>query len=128
MLIVTWIITGLLAAFNLLAGAGKAFTPWPRLQEKMPWTASTGKGVAYLAAWSEVVGAIGAVVPLILAHTIADLSWAVWVSFAAVIGLTVIQVLAIGVNASRREFAAIPVNGVLVVLGVVAAILVAATR
>lgn len=128
MLIVTWIVTGLLAAFNLVAGAGKALTPWPRLQEKMPWTASTGKGLAYLAAWSEVVGAIGAVVPLVLAHAFEGVAWAVWVSFAAVVGLTLIQVLAIGVHAARREFDALPVNGVLIVLGIVAAVLVVATR
>lgn len=128
MLILTWIITGLLAAFNLLAGAGKAFTPWPQLQEKMPWTESTGKGIAYLAAWSEVLGAIGAVVPLILAHTLAGWEWAVWVAFAAVVGLTLIQVFAIGVHAARKEFKALPVNVVLILIGIASAILIVATR
>ena len=94
----------------------------------MPWTESTGKGLAYLAAWSEVVGAIGAIVPLILAHTITGWEWAAWVSFAAVIGLTLIQVLAIGVHVARKEFKALPVNLVLIVIGIASAILITATR
>ena len=128
MLITTWILTGLLAALNLLAGAGKAMTPWPQLQEKMPWTETTGKGPAYLAAWAEIVGAVGAVVPLILAHTLDGWSWAAWVSVAAVAGLTVIQVLAIPLHAKRGETKQLPVNIVLVVVGVVTATLIIATR
>jgi hypothetical protein len=127
MLIATWIITGIVAAINLLAGGGKASTPWPQLQEKMPWTATTGKGPAYLAAWAEVVGAVGAIVPLIIAHTVSGWEWAGWVSFAAVIGLTVIQVLAIGVHAKRKEFNVLPVNVVLITLGVASAVLIAIT-
>lgn len=127
MLIATWIITGILAAFNLLAGGGKAATPWPRLQEKMPWTESTGKGLAYLAAGAEIVGAVGAVVPLILAHTVSGWGWAACVSFAAIVGLTLVQVLAIGVHVARKEFTALPVNLVLIALGIVSAILIAAT-
>lgn len=128
MLVATWIVTGALAAFNLLAGAGKAFTPWPELQRKMPWTETTGKGLAYLAAWSEIVGAIGAVVPLILAHVVAGWEWAAWVSFAAVIGLTLVQVLAAGLHLKRGEGKAVPVNIVPIVLGIASAILIAATR
>ncbi|MCI2956443.1 DoxX family protein [Agromyces atrinae] len=125
MLIATWIVTGILAAFNLLAGAGKAFTPWKQLSQKMPWTQSTGKGLAYLAAWAEIVGAIGAIVPLILAHTIAEWEWAGAVSFAAVVGLTLIQVLAIGVHVARKEFSGLVVNVVLLLLGVASAVLIA---
>lgn len=128
MLIATWIVTGILGAFNLLAGAGKALMPWPQLREKMPWADSTGKGIAYLAAWSEIVGAVGAVVPLILAHTVAGWEWAGWVALAAVIGLTVVQFLAIGVHAARKEFSALPVNAVLILIGVAAAVLIASTR
>lgn len=128
MLITTWIVTGILAAFNLLAGAGKASMPWPKLQEKMPWTESTGKAPAYFAAWSEVIGAIGAILPLVLAHTLAGWEAAVWVSFAAVIGLTLIQVFAIGLHLKRGEAKAVPVNFVLVALGIASAILIVATR
>lgn len=127
MLITAWIVTGLLAAFNLLAGAGKAFTPWPQLQQKMPWTASTGKGAAYLAAWSEIIGAVGAIVPLILTHLLDGWAWAGWVSFAAVIGLTLIQVFAVGVHAARKEYRNLPVNGLLIVIGIASAVLITAT-
>ncbi len=128
MLITMWITTGILAAFNLLAGAGKAVTPWPQLQEKMPWTATTGKGPAYLAAWSEIVGAVGAILPLILAHALPGWTWAGWVAFAAVIGLTLIQVLAIVLHVTRKEFQALPVNLVLIVLGIASAVLIATTQ
>ncbi|GAB03778.1 hypothetical protein GII30_11705 [Gordonia amarae] len=127
MLIATWIITGIVAAINLAAGGGKASTPWPQLQDKMPWTTTTGKGPAYFAAWSEVVGAVGAIVPLILAHTVDGWEWAGWVSFAAVLGLTVIQVLAIGLHAKLKEFKALPVNVVLLGLGVASMVLIAVT-
>ncbi|PSS42939.1 hypothetical protein C6401_14505 [Arthrobacter woluwensis] len=127
MLVTTWILTGILAAFNLLAGVGKASTPWPQLQEKMPWTATTGKGPAYLAAWAEIVGAIGAILPLALAHLLAGWEWARWVAFAAVIGLTAIQVLAIGLHLKRGERKALPVNIVLLVLGIASATLIALT-
>jgi hypothetical protein len=128
MLITTWIVTGILAAFNLLAGAGKASMPWPKLQQKMPWTESTGKAPAYLAAWSEIIGALGAIFPLVLAHTLPGWGPALWVSFAAVIGLTLVQVLAIGLHLKRGEAKALPVNFVLIALGIASAILIIMTR
>jgi hypothetical protein len=128
MLITTWIITGLLAAFNLLAGAGKAAMSWPKLQEKMPWTESTGKFPAYLAAWAEIIGALGAILPLILAHTLTGWGPALWVSVAAVIGLTLIQFLAIAVHLKRGEAKALPVNVILIALGIASTILIIATR
>jgi hypothetical protein len=125
MLIATWIVSGVLAALNLLAGAGKAFTPWAALSEKMPWTQTTGKGRAYLAAWAEIVGAIGVIVPNVLAHTIPGWEWARWVSVAAALGLALIQILAIQVHRSRKE--PVQMNLVLATLGVAAAILIALT-
>jgi len=127
MLIAMWTVVGVLAAFNLLAGAGKAFTPWPRLRQRMPWTETTGKGIAYVAAWSEILGAIGAPLFLIIART-DGWGWAAWLGFAAVVGLTVIQLLAVGVHVRRREFRALPVNLVLIVLGIAAAALIAVDR
>lgn len=128
MLIATWIITGLLATVNILAGAGKAVTPWDRLREKMPWTETTGKGPAYLAAWSEIVGGVGAILPLALAHTIPGWEWAVWVSFAAVVGLTIIQVLALALHLNRGETKALPVNLILIAFGIASATLIIITR
>jgi hypothetical protein len=128
MLITTWIITGILAAFNLLAGAGKASLPWPKLQEKMPWTESTGKFPAYLAAWAEIIGALGAILPLVLAHTLIGWGPVLWVSVAAVIGLILIQFLAIAVHLKRGEAKVLPVNVVLIILGIASAILIVATR
>jgi hypothetical protein len=128
MLIATWIVTGILAAINVLAGGGKAFTPWSQLQEKMPWTETTGKGVAYLAAWSEVIGGVGAILPLILAHNLTDWEWAAWVSFAAAIGLAAVQLIAMGVHIKRSEGKAVPINLILAAIAVTSAILIAASR
>lgn len=125
MLIVTWIVTTLLAALNLLAGAGKAFSPWPQLSQKMPWTATVGKPLTYLAAWAEVIGAIGLIVPNVLAHTVPGWEWARWVSFAAAIGLATVQGLAIGVHAKRKEKSSM--NAVLVAFALVAAVLIASS-
>jgi hypothetical protein len=128
MLIIMWIATGLLAVCNLLAGAGKAFTPWPALQEKMPWTETTGKGIAYFAAWSEIVGAVGAILPLILARTLDGWAWASWVAFAAVLGLTAIQLLALALHLKRGEGKTLPVNLGLIAVGLSSAALILATR
>lgn len=128
MLVALWIVTGILATVNLYAGAGKALTGWEKLSQQMPWTETTGKGPAYLAAWAEVVGAIGLIVPLILAHTVTGWEWAAWVSLAAAIGLTIIQVLAFGVHYVRKEHQNLPVNVVLFGVGVAAAILIIASQ
>ncbi|TDD80900.1 hypothetical protein E1202_29840 [Saccharopolyspora karakumensis] len=125
MSIATWIATGLLAAFNLFAGAGKAFTPWEQLSQKMPLAPSVGKTPMYLAAWAEIVGAVGLILPNVLAHTISGWEWAMWVSFAAAVGLTIVQVLAVRVHIVHKDNRSLPVNVVLIVTGVLAATLLA---
>lgn len=47
MIVITWILTGLLAAANLAAGAGKIFTPWEKLSAQMPYTETVGKGLTH---------------------------------------------------------------------------------
>ncbi|MFK4805039.1 DoxX family protein [Microbacterium sp. ZW CA_36] len=125
MIVITWIITGLVAAVNLAAGAGKIFTPWEKLSAQMPYTETVGKGPTLLAGWAEVIGAIGLVVPNILAHTVPGWEWAKWVSFAAAIGLALVQSLAIGVHLRRNE--KITANIILLLAAVVAAVLIALT-
>jgi len=99
----------------------------PKLQEIMPWTETTGKNTAYIAAGAELIGSIGALMPLILANTLAGWEWAVWISPAAVIGLTIIQLLAIGVHVKRNEISALRTNITLITLGIAAAGLIIAT-
>jgi hypothetical protein len=127
MVIITLIVTGSLAVLNFFAGAVKAFTPWPKLQKTMPWTETTGKGPAYIAAGAELVGSIAALLPLILANTLDGWDWAVWISLTAVIGLTVIQILAMGVHVKRNELSALRTNITLIILGIAAAGLIIAT-
>jgi len=125
--IIALIVTGSFAVLNFFAGAVKAFTPWSKLQDIMPWTETTGKGPAYVAAGAELIGSIGALLPLILANTLDGWSWAVWISLAAVIGLVIIQVLAIGVHVKRDEIHALRTNIALIILGIAAVGLIVAT-
>jgi hypothetical protein len=81
-----------------------------------------------LAVWSEIIGALGTIFPLILAHVLPGWGPAVWVSFASVIGLTSIQVLAIGLHLKRGKAKALPINFVLIALGIASAILIIVTR
>jgi len=89
----------------------------------MPWTETTGKGPTYVAAWAEIIGAIGVLLPLLLARSLEGWDWAVWISLAAVIGLSVVQLLAIGVHVKRGEVNALRTNITLLILGVTAATL-----
>lgn len=128
MMLITLVTTGSPAVLNLFAAAVKLLTPWQQLQEKMPWTQTTGKGPAYLAAWAEIVGAIGAMLLLVLAYTVDGWEWATWVALAAVIGLTIIQVLAFRLHMKRDETQNLPTNIGLIILGLVAAVLILLTR
>lgn len=125
--IIALIVTGSFAVLNFFAGAVKAFTPWSKLQEIMPWTETTGKGPAYVAAGAELIGSIAALLPLILANTLDGWSWAVGISLAAVIGLVIVQLLAIGVHVERNEILALRTNVTLIILGLAAAGLIVAT-
>ena len=125
MIIATWIIAGLVAAANLLAGAAKLLTPEPKLRTSMPYIDTVGIGWTRVAAVFEVVGAAGVLVPLALSQTSPGWEWAKWVSVAAACGLAAVQVLALRVHRSRRE--KITTNVVLLVLAGAAAAMIAAS-
>jgi uncharacterized membrane protein YphA (DoxX/SURF4 family) len=117
--ILTWILSGVLAALFLLVGAGKLATPYEKLREnpRMAWAGDFSPRTVKLIGALEVLGAIGVVLPWLLgiARILTPL---------AAVGLAAIMVGAILTHRRRGELAqTLPVNAVLLVLAVVVAVL-----
>jgi uncharacterized membrane protein YphA (DoxX/SURF4 family) len=116
--VLTWILSGLLAAAFLGAGALKLVTPRTKLLEdpKMAWAGDFTDGQVKAIAALEVLGAIGVVLPWLLdvAPVLTPL---------AATGLALTMVGAMVVHARRGETAALPPNAVLLGLAVAVAAL-----
>jgi hypothetical protein len=123
MIVATWIVVGLLALANLLAGAAKLLTPEHKLKKSMPYIETVGIGWTRVAAVAEVAGAIGITAPLLLARTVTGWEWGSGLAVAAATGLGLVQILAIAVHSSRHE--KITANIVLLLFATAAAILIA---
>ncbi|MCI0555609.1 MAG: DoxX family protein [Anaerolineae bacterium] len=111
--IVLWIVQGLLAAMYLMAGSAKAFQPSKvREDPRMTWTHGKADVTIRFVGTSELLGALGIVLPLITGIL-------PWLTPLAAIGLTLIQALAIfTVHLPKKEYNVIPVNAVLLALSV----------
>lgn len=115
MLIAYWIVAGLLALANLVAGGMKVLRPKAKLAES---------GMAYAGdfpAWSvkvigilEVLGAIGLILPPLTGIVPVLAAW-------AGVGLSLVQIGAIITHLIRKEPKALPANVVLLALSVAAA-------
>lgn len=103
MKIALWIVQSLLAAMFLMGGVMKATTPLPELAAQMPWVADTPAWVTRFAAVSEILGAIGLILP-------AATRIAPRLTPVAAGGLATIMVFASVLHASRGEFDVLPVN------------------
>lgn len=101
-----WIVQGLLAAMFLMAGATKAFQPVEALVAALPWVSSTPIGLVRFVGVSELLGAIGLILPALLRIKPTLTVW-------AAIGLGTIMILAAIFHATRGEFSAIGANAVL---------------
>ncbi|WP_062316050.1 MULTISPECIES: DoxX family protein [Demequina] len=112
-----WIVSGVLAAMYLTAGLMKSFTPREHLLTKLPWVEDYSASTVKLIGWSELLGALGLVLP-----------WALDIAPAltpiAATGLVLIQALAIRAHIRRGETNVIAFNAVLLI----AAAFVAVTR
>jgi DoxX-like family len=107
-----WAAAILLALLYLAAGGMKATRSIPDLAKMMVWPGEVPVAMVRFIGISEALGAIGLIVPL----ATGILTWLVPL---AAIGLTVIQVLAIGFHARRGETAkSLPINLVLLALAV----------
>jgi uncharacterized membrane protein YphA (DoxX/SURF4 family) len=103
-----WVAGGLLAVAYLMAGAMKATQPIDKLAAQMKWPADY-PGLTRFIGWSEVLGAIGLVLPLLTGIL-------AWLTPLAALCLVLVQLLAIGFHLMRKEPQIVPVNVVLLAL------------
>jgi hypothetical protein len=103
-----WVTAGLLAALYLMVGVMKATQPIDRLAGQMKWPADY-PGLTRFVGWSEVLGAIGLILPLLTGIL-------AWLTPLAALCLVAVQILAIGFHLMRRESQTLPVNLVLLLL------------
>ena len=107
--IALWIAQGLLAAMYLMAGSMKVFQT-VKARENMTWTQGRSDGFVRFVGTSELLGALGLILPLVTGIL-------PWLTILAAIGLTIIQVLAIfQEHLPKKEYNVIPVNIVLLAL------------
>jgi len=109
--IALWIVQGLLAALYLMAGTLKTFQT-AKAKEQLPWAKNRSDGFVRFVGTSELLGALGLILPLVTGVL-------PWLTVLAATGLTVIQLLAIfSVHLPKKEYNIIPVNAVLLALAV----------
>jgi uncharacterized membrane protein YphA (DoxX/SURF4 family) len=109
--IALWVAQGLLAAMYLMAGIIKTFQT-AKAKEQMPWTKERSDGFVHFVGVSELLGALGLILPLVtgILPRLTPL---------AAIGLIIIQLLAIFTeHLPRKEYNVIPINVVLLALAV----------
>jgi len=106
-----WIAQGLLAAMYLMAGVIKTFQT-AKAKEQMPWAKERSDGFVRFVGVSELLGALGLILPLVTGIL-------PWLTPLAAIGLIIIQLLAIFTeHLPKKEYNVIPVNVVLLALAV----------
>jgi putative oxidoreductase len=105
-----WAAAGLLAVAYMMAGGMKATQPIDKLAGTMHWPADYPRLTRFVG-WSEVLGAIGLVLPLLTGIL-------AWLTPLAAMCLALVQVLAIGFHVMRKEPQIVPVNLVLLALAV----------
>jgi hypothetical protein len=109
--IVLWVAQILLAAMFGMAGVLKTFQT-AKAREQLPWAKDRSDAFIRFVGTSELLGALGLVLPLLTGIL-------PWLTVLAAIGLTLIQVLAVFTeHLPKREFNVIPVNVVLIAIAV----------
>jgi uncharacterized membrane protein YphA (DoxX/SURF4 family) len=109
--IVLWIVQSLLAVMYLMAGAMKTFNI-AKTKEQMPWAKNRSDAFVRFVGISELLGALGLILPLITGIL-------PWLTLFAAAGLALIQLLAIFTeHLPKKEYNVIPVNIVLLAFAV----------
>jgi len=104
-----WIAQGLLAAMYLMAGVIKTFQT-AKAKEQLPWAKNRSDGFVRFVGTSELLGALGLILPLVTGIL-------PWLTPVAAIGLIILQLLAIFTeHLPKKEYNVIPVNVVLLTL------------
>lgn len=103
--IALWIVSGLLAAAYVFAGATKALRPKEKLTN-LPWTEEYSAGTVKFIGIAEVLGGIGVILPWLtgIAPVLTPI---------AASGLVLVQVLAIAHHLRHHEAKVVPMNLVL---------------
>jgi hypothetical protein len=104
-----WIAQGLLAVLFGMAGFMKAHPADPAACRADGRLAGRAPALTRFIGAAEIAGAIGVIVPILLATL-------PWLTPLAAAGFVAIQILAIGFHIRRRETAPLPFNAVLLAL------------
>jgi hypothetical protein len=104
-----WIVSGLLAAAYLFAGANKVIRPKDKLVGSLPWAEDFSPTTLKFIGTMEILGAVGLILPWLtgIAPVLTPL---------AATGLVIVQALAIVVHLRRGEAKVTPVNLILLLL------------
>ena len=109
--IALWVIQILLAAMYGMAGLMKTFQT-AKAKQQMPWAKNRSDGFVRFVGTSELLGALGLILPLVTGIL-------PWLTVLAAVGLALIQLLAIFTeHLPKKEYNVIPVNIVLLALAV----------
>jgi putative oxidoreductase len=108
--IVLWVGQAILALMFLMAGFMKVTTPIVELAAQQPWVEQMPEALVRFIGISEILGALGLMLPAALRIKPQLTAWAAG-------GLSVVMLLATFFHASRGEFSAIIMN---IILGTIA--------
>jgi uncharacterized membrane protein YphA (DoxX/SURF4 family) len=109
--IALWIVQILLAGMYGMAGMMKTFQT-AKAREQLPWAKNRSDGFVRFVGTSELLGALGLILPLVTGIL-------PWLTVLAAIGLILIQLLAIFTeHLPKKELNVIPINLVLLALAV----------
>jgi uncharacterized membrane protein YphA (DoxX/SURF4 family) len=113
--IAIWIIQGILALMFLMAGMMKSTQPKDKLVKSLPWVNDFSLQTVRFIGISELLGAIGIIVPSLTGiYPI--------LSPIAAIGLVVIMILASAHHLPKKEFREVGFNATLLILALAVAI------
>ena len=107
--IAIWVIQGILALMFGMAGVMKSTQAKEKLEPKMPWMKEYSAGMVKFVGVSELLGAIGLIVPL--ATGIVPI-----LTPLAAVGLALIMVLAMAYHMPKGEYKETAINAVLLIL------------
>lgn len=108
--IALWIVQVLLGGMFIMAGVMHAFQ-YERARASLPWVNDVPRGLTTFIGIAELLGGLGLLLPALTGIL-------PWLTPLAAAGLALIMLLAMGFHASRREWPAIGINAVLLVLAV----------
>ena len=113
--IALWIVQIVLAVMYGMSGAMKTFQT-AKAKGQFPWAKNRSDGFVRFVGTSELLGALGLILPLVTGIL-------PWLTVFAAIGLTLIQLLAIFTeHLPKKEYNVIPINLVLLALSVLVVI------